>query len=273
MTSALSAYREVLNDNDERNRILMEQLPHVRYIARRVHERLPQHVPFEDLVHAGVLGLIDALNKYDASKNVQFKVYATYRIRGAILDSLRTQDWSPRDLRRKARQLEDVASRLGAELGRAASEQELADALGITLDKFQHMLGELDGLDIASLQFDSSQDGGQETDLAEKIPADPEESPFAQCLKDEVRIALAMAIAELPHKEQEVLSLYYYEELTMKEVGAVLDIGESRVSQIHSMAMTRLRVALRGLHERGLQGFLGTVPQELDSGEGSWKRY
>lgn len=261
-------YTPVL-DEAERNRRLMDELPQVKYIARHIHERLPQHVPLEDLVHAGVLGLIDALNKFDYSKNVQFKTYAKFRIRGAILDSLRELDWSPRELRRKARQLEEVTNRLCTELGRAASEQEIADELEIPLEQFQRMLAELDGLDIGSLQTESSADGSGE-DLCEYLPGDPEETPYCICLKSEMRELLARAIAELPEKEQQVLSLYYFEELTMKEVGAVLGVGESRVSQIHSMALLRLRGRMQDLTQ-------GAVVSPAILAEGlqgaSWKRF
>ncbi len=216
----------------------------MRYIARRIHERLPQHVPFDDLVHAGVLGLMDALQKYDQNKLVQFKSYAKHRIRGAILDSLRELDWSPRDLRRKARRLEQVHQKLGTELGRAATEQEVADELHLSLKELQHLLNELGSLEIGSLQ-QNSYDDGKETDLAESLPANPDENPFQACLDEELKTLLAQAIGELPEKERQVLSLYYYEELTMKEVGAVLGVGESRVSQIHTMAVSRLRARMQ----------------------------
>lgn len=269
MTSAQSAYAEAMQNEEERNRLLMEELPQVRYIARRIHDRLPQHVCLEDLVHAGVLGLMDAFRKYDPQKNVQFKCYAAFRIRGAILDSLRDLDWSPRDLRRKARRLEEVSSRLGAELGRAATDQELAQELEMELDDFHEMLRELGGLDLGSLQVESPQDG-QEEDLAERIPADTEDNPFSECLRSEREQALAQAISELPEREQQVLSLYYFEELTMKEVGAVLRVGESRISQIHSMAMLHLRTRLRDV--------LASVPvvppvMQQQSEEGAWRRY
>jgi RNA polymerase sigma factor for flagellar operon FliA len=241
-----SAYGDLAEDGQERNRLLLEQLPQVRCIARRIHERLPQHVPFEDLVHAGVLGLIDALNKFDQRKNVQFKSYAAFRIRGAILDSLRELDWSPRDLRRKARRLEEASNRLGTELGRAATEQELADEMQMDLQQFHQLLGELDGLDLGSLQVESPQEGGVE-DLCEYLPGNPEESPYFLCLRSEMKQFLAQAISELPQNEQRVLALYYQEELTMKEVGAALHVGESRVSQIHSLAVVHLRSRLQQL--------------------------
>jgi len=239
------AYRRVLTDA-ERERILMDQLPQVRYIARRIHDRLPRHVPFEDLVHAGVLGLIDALNKFDLSKQVQFSSYAKFRIRGAILDSLRELDWSPRELRRKGRLVDSTYSQLSGKLGRAPSENEVAHEMGIDLGELQSLLAELDGLELASLRIESPRDGRQE-DLTDYVPSKPEETPFFQCLCSEMKRLLEQAISELPEKEQRVLALYYYEELTMKEVGAALGIGESRVSQIHSLAMVRLRARLNFL--------------------------
>lgn len=230
-------------DEEERERLLMEQLPQVRYIARRIHERLPRHVPLEDLVHAGVVGLIDALHKFDRGKQVQFGSYAKFRIRGAILDSLREMDWSPRDLRRKARRLEEAHNKLRSELGRNPSEPELAIELGIDLRGLQLLLGEIDGLEVGSLRVASPRDGKEE-DLSDRLPDHPDETPLLLCLRSEMKGLLAKAIADLPEKERRVLALYYYEELTMKEVGVVLGVGESRISQIHSMALVRLRARL-----------------------------
>src|SRR5689334_15830794 len=166
MKEAVQHAYSAANDEAKRERQLMEQLPQVRYIARRIHERLPQHVPFEDLVHAGVLGLIDALQKFDHSKHVQFGSYAKFRIRGAILDSLREMDWSPRDLRRKARRLEEANNALRSSLGRNPSEPELAAELGIDLRGLQLLLGEISGLEIGSLRIESPRDGREE-DLCE----------------------------------------------------------------------------------------------------------
>jgi RNA polymerase sigma factor for flagellar operon FliA len=233
-------------DEGERERLLVDQLPQVRYIARRIHERLPRHVPLEDLVHAGVVGLIDALHKFDCGKHVQFGSYAKFRIRGAILDSLREMDWSPRDLRRKARRLEEANNTLRSSLGRNPSEPELAAELGIDLRGLQLLLGEISGLEIGSMRVESPRDGREE-DLCEYLPDDSEETPLFLCLRSEMKDMLARAIAELPEKERQVLALYYYEELTMKEVGIILGVGESRVSQIHSMAVIRLRARLAEL--------------------------
>lgn len=231
-------------DPAERQRLLMENLPEVRYIARRIHDRLPSHVPFDDLVHAGILGLIDAVDKFDPRKNVQLKSYARFRIRGAILDSLRQMDWSPRNLRRQARQIEEANRELAAEFGRAPTESEIAVRLGMPLEEFQHLLGELRGLDLGSLH-NQSEDGTAEEDVT-AIATRPEEDPFQITFRGEIRNLLAGAISELDDKERQVLALYYLEELTMKEVGVILDVGESRVSQIHTAALIRLRSRLQG---------------------------
>lgn len=245
MTHAKNAYSG-WQDEEERQRLLTEQLPHVRYIARRIHERLPRHVPFEDLVHAGVVGLIDALHKFDHGKHVQFASYAKFRIRGAILDSLREMDWSPRDLRRQGRRLEEAHDKLRLELGRNPTEPELARELELPLADLQKLLGEISCLEIGSLRVVSPEDGKEE-DLCEYLSGDRDETPLAQFLRSEMRDLLARAIEELPEKERQVLSLYYFEELTMKEVGIVLGVGESRVSQIHSMAVVRLRARMSEL--------------------------
>ncbi|HZM12495.1 MAG TPA: FliA/WhiG family RNA polymerase sigma factor [Candidatus Limnocylindrales bacterium] len=225
---------------EEFEKIVLEQMPQVKYIARRIHEHLPQHVSFEDLVHAGIVGLIDALNKFDANKNVKFSSYAKFRIRGAILDSLREMDWSPRDLRRKSRRIDIVMQKLQAELGRAVSGPELAKEMGLSLTELQHLLNEIRGLEIGSLQCKSYEDG-QETDLAQNIPGPPDKDPLTLCLADERNERLQKAIAHLPEREQQVLMLYYQQELTMREVGELMGVGESRVSQIHTLAVEHLR--------------------------------
>jgi RNA polymerase sigma factor for flagellar operon FliA len=250
MSNATAQAYTAWHTDEERERVLLEQLPQVRYLARRIHERLPRHVPLEDLVHAGVIGLIDAFNKFDQSKQVQFGSYAKFRIRGAILDSLREMDWGPRELRRKARKIEEAHRTLSMQLGRAPTEAEVAAELGMPLEDFQRLLGELDGLEVGSLRVESPWDGKEE-DLCEYIPNAPEDTPFFRCLHSEMKELLARLIAELPEKEQQVLSLYYFEELTMKEVGTVLGVGESRVSQIHSLAVVRLRSRMQEAMQNG----------------------
>jgi RNA polymerase sigma factor FliA len=229
----------------ERDLLLMEHLPTVRYLARRIHERLPQHVELDDLVSAGVVGLIDAFSKFDHTKKVQFKSYAQFRIRGAILDSLRTLDWSPRELRRKGRAVEEAIRSVTQRMGRAPSEQEIAKEMEVTLGEYQLLLGDLKGLEIGSLHMERSEDSGDEELVY--IPGSPEDDPLFRCLKGEMKQRLTDAIDELPEKERMVLTLYYYEELTMKEIGLTLGVVESRVSQIHSSAVLRLRTALGNL--------------------------
>jgi RNA polymerase sigma factor for flagellar operon FliA len=225
--------------------MLMENLPTVRYLARRIHERLPHHVELDDLISAGVVGLIDALSKFDNTKQVQFKSYAQFRIRGAILDSLRTLDWSPRELRRKGRAVEEAIRSVTLKLGRVPSESEIAKEMDLGLSEYQQLLGELKGLEIGSLHMERIEDSGDE-ELA-YIPGAPDEDPLFRCMQGEMKQRLIDAIEELPEKERMVLTLYYYEELTMKEIGLTLGVVESRVSQIHSSAVVRLRAALAGL--------------------------
>jgi RNA polymerase sigma factor FliA len=231
----------------DRNLLLVEHLPTVRYLARRIHERLPQHVELDDLVSAGVVGLIDALSKFDHTKKVQFKSYAQFRIRGAILDSLRTLDWSPRELRRKGRAVEEAISAVTHRVGRAPSEQEIAEEMRLSLAEYQHLLGDLKGLEIGSLHTERSEDSGDEE--LSYIPGPVEDNPLFRCLKGEMKQRLADAIDELPEKERIVLTLYYFEELTMKEIGLTLGVVESRVSQIHSSAVLRLRAALSDMRQ------------------------
>ncbi len=227
-----------------RERVLLEHLPQVRYIARRIHDRMPSQVPLEDLVHAGVLGLIDAVGKFNPGKNVQLKSYAKFRIRGAILDSLREMDWSPRSLRRQARRIEEAHRDLKLFLGRAASEPELAAELGMRLEDFQHLVGELRGLDLGSLQAEFAE-GQYEDNVVGNRPGSAEKDPFFLCLDEEMKSLVAFALEGLGEKERQVLTRYYLDELTMREVGEALGVGESRVSQIHSVALVRLRARLK----------------------------
>jgi len=230
----------------EREKLVLEHLPEVRYIARRIHERLPVQVPFEDLVHAGIIGLMEALQRFDPKKQVHLKSYAKFRIRGAILDSLRTTDWSPRSLRKQARMVESAYVSLSSELGRAPSETELANRMGIELLAFQQLLGDLHGLNMGSLQALASEDLPDEEACVYQ-PNGPDEDPFFQCLRSERRSQLSEAMNTVEEKERQVLALSYSAELTMKEVGATLGITESRVSQIHSLALIRLRARIQEL--------------------------
>jgi RNA polymerase sigma factor for flagellar operon FliA len=234
----------------EQERVLLEHLPIVRFLARRIHERLPQHVDIEDLVSAGVVGLMDAFSKFDPAKKVQFRSYAQFRIRGAILDSLRTLDWSPRELRRRGRAVEEAIRVLMARLGHAPGEPEVAAEMGLGLEEYQQLLGDLKGLEIGTLHMERNEDSGEE-ELA-YVPSHSEEDPLFRCLRGELEDRLADGIAHLPDRERLVMTLYYYEEMTMREIGLALGVVESRVSQVHASAVVHLRVALKDLAARGV---------------------
>jgi RNA polymerase sigma factor FliA len=222
--------------------VMIENLPKVRFIARRIHERLPQHVPIEDLYGAGVLGLLDAFARFDPSKLVQFRTYAQFRIRGAILDSLRSLDWSPRELRRKGRAVEQAIQSLTAQFHRSPVDIEIAQKLNIPLAAYQQLLGELKGLEIGTLHSQHPEDPEEEQLVY--LPSSPEDDPLFRYLHNEMSQRLTEAISDLAERERLVMTLYYYEEVTMSEIGLILDVVESRVSQIHASAVLHLRARL-----------------------------
>jgi RNA polymerase sigma factor for flagellar operon FliA len=226
----------------EQERLTIEHLPIVRFIARRVHERLPRHVSIDDLYSAGVVGLLDAVGRFDPVKPVLFRTYAQFRIRGAILDSLRTLDWSPRELRRKGRNIEQAIHILTGRLGRLPTDIEIAQELHIDLAAYQQLLGELNGVEIGTLHSQRSEDSSEEELVY--IPGRPEEDPLFRYLNAEMRERLTKAISDLPERERLVTNLYYYEEASMREIGLILGVAECRVSQIHASAVLHLRAQL-----------------------------
>ncbi len=229
----------------EQEQLVLEHMSVVRHVARNIHERLPQHVELDELIGAGTLGLVDAARKFNPVKNVQFRSYAQFRIRGAILDSLRSLDWSPRELRRKGRAREEAKQTLQARFGRAPQESEVAAEMGMSLAQLQQLAGQLKGLEVATLHAERNEDSGEE-ELA-FLPAKESENPLFQCLEGEARQCLIAAIEKLSERERLVVTLYYYEEMTMKEIGTVMGVVESRVSQIHHQATSRLRNLLAAL--------------------------
>jgi RNA polymerase sigma factor for flagellar operon FliA len=250
MTTAELAYRESSDSMDERNDLVMRELPQVYYVAARIHERLPKNVELEDLVQAGVLGLLDACRNYDVTKDAQFSTFAKFRIRGAILDSLRKLDWGSRTLRRKGREIASSIAKLESSLGRQPLEEEIAADLHMRLDELQDTMTQLDGLYLVGQQTNSFHDHAESFDLIESAQATDEDNPFELCLQGERREQLAKAVSEMSEREQLILSLYYKEELTMKEISQVVGIVVSRVSQIHAAAMVKLRASLGHLRER-----------------------
>lgn len=275
LKAAKRNYEEVSNlDQEERDRLLMEHLPQVHYIAKRIHDRLPPHVPFDDLVNAGIVGLLEAIRNYDSARGAQVKTYAELRIKGAILDSLREMDWSPRALRRKGRELENAHSRLRQTLERTPTEHELAKDMRISVEELRTLMCDLRGLNLGSIQAIQQEDGGKGEQVFKYVPNSPDEDPYFLCLQSELKDYLARAVGELPERERQMLALYYKEDLTMKEVGAVLGIGEGRISQLHSSAMAFLRVRMKEfLGERPSPGSKDS-PKARKSGEGStWKKH
>jgi RNA polymerase sigma factor FliA len=232
----------------EQQQLILEHLPLVSFIVKRIRDRLPRHVAWQDMHSAGVLGLVDAVTKFDSSKHIAFRTYAQFRIRGAILDSLRDSDWSPREMRRKGRLIEQAINELRGQLGRNPDELEIAEKMQLDLKSFQLLLGELNGLGIGTLHR-TRIDGSNEEELA-YIPGKSEDCPFLRCLEGEMQRRLVDALATLPERERLVVTLYYYEELTQREIGVLLGIVESRVSQIHTSAVLRLRAALTDMVAR-----------------------
>lgn len=222
-----------------REQTLLETLPLVHYVARRIHERVPESVELDDLVSAGVVGMIDAYNKFDVGKNVLFRTYAQVRIRGAILDSLRGLDWAPRELRRKVRDIEETKQKLMHRLGRSPQQSEVADEMGMELTAYQKLLSTVRNLEIGSLQETRSDDSLDEETVY--LEANPEDDPLHRYLRNERAAHLSAAVAELPKREQRVLQMYYVEEMTLREIGLVLGLAESRISQIRAEAIQRLR--------------------------------
>ncbi len=238
------AYRASRGEIHERNELVLRELPQVYYVASRIRERLPKHVDLDDLVQAGVVGLLDACRNYDAEKDAQFSTFAKYRIRGAILDSLRKLDWGSRTLRRKGREISSSTAKLEAQLGRHPSEEEIAVAMKMRVDELQGVLTQLDGLFVVGQLANVAGDEFESFDLIESAPSTGKDNPFELCLEGEMKNQLAAAVSRMSEREQLILSLYYYEELTMKEVSEVVGIAVSRVSQIHAAAMLKLRISL-----------------------------
>ena len=227
----------------ERERLIVEHLPQVRLIARKIHERVPASICFDDLYSAGIVGLIQAVDNFDPRQKVKLRTFAEFRIRGAILDSLREADWAPRLKRRMAREMEAGVARAEQKLGRSADENEIADELSITVEEYRKRLGEVAALDIGELEF--LRDEKEAPLLLKYLASAEDDSPAMLLERSELERLLASAIERIPAVEKTVLGLYFYEELTLKEIADMLGIHFSRVSQIKSQAVLRLRNAIR----------------------------
>jgi RNA polymerase sigma factor for flagellar operon FliA len=237
---------------DLKEDIVLEHAPLIRYIVNRIAVRLPSHIDLDDLHNTGVIGLMDAIEKYDPGKNCKFKTYAEFRIKGAILDQLRSLDWVPRSVRQKGRKLEKAYGEVEQRLGRSANEDEVADSLGLELDKFHTLINQVRGISLVNLEEirGTNSDGDRAGTFADIIEDVHSENPFASLKLMETKHVISDTIGSLPEKERLVISLYYYEDLNMKEIGNILGITESRVCQIHTKAVMRLRSKLKGMVDR-----------------------
>jgi len=233
--------------NRTRDELIVEYAPLIKYIAQKISARLPANIELDDLISSGVIGLMDAIDKYDCSRDNKFKTYAEFRIRGAILDELRAQDWVPRSVREKAKMLERCYSKIEQETGRLATDDEVREELDLTKDEFHSLLNQV--RNVSLLSFDefsrfSKQDKRTLHGLGENGNRRTS-NPFSEVNVHHIKTKVADAIKDLPEKQRLVLSLYYYEDLNLKEIGKVLDVTESRVSQLHTQAILRLKGRLR----------------------------
>jgi RNA polymerase sigma factor for flagellar operon FliA len=223
----------------ERDRLILQHLPQVRLIARRIHERLPECISLDDLISTGIIGLIAAIDNFDAGLGVQLKTYAEHKIRGAILDSLRHLDWAPRDRRKKAKQIEAAIAKAEQRHHREPAEDEIAAELGLSLEEYQKWLNEIQGINLENLTYVSGDN--EERDLLQFISDDQEKLPSRILERTELEALLAEAIEKMPKMERTVLSLYYHEELNLREIAEVVDMHLSRISQLKAQAILRLR--------------------------------
>jgi len=244
--SQTSEQIEICPENTEQ--IVKEYSPMIKYVANRIALRLPPHIEVDDLISVGAIGLMDAIEKYDPSRGAKFKTYAEFRVRGSILDELRSLDWVPRSVRQKASKLDGVSSKLQSKLGRLPEDEEIAKEMGVTLEEFFKTLNETRNMPLLSLEdLGIARDSGDKQSLLDTLEGRSDVDPQTQMRLTELKNLIAAAIDSLPEKERLMVSLYYYEELTMKEIGEVLGITESRISQIHSKAVYRLRTKLKSL--------------------------
>ena len=248
MASKQQVVEEVVITAENREEVIVKYSPMIKYVANRIAMRLPPHVEVDDLISVGVLGLMDAISKYDPTRGAKFKTYAEFRVRGAILDELRSMDWVPRSVRQKASNVDAVVQKLQGKLNRNPEDEEVAKEMDLSLDKVYDTLNETKSMPVFSLEdLGIAKETGEQQSLLDCLAGKADADPQTQIRLTELKGIIAKSIDTLPEKERLMVSLYYYEELTMKEIGVVLDITESRVSQIHSKAVYHLRTKLKSI--------------------------
>jgi RNA polymerase sigma factor for flagellar operon FliA len=245
---------------ESRERLILQYVPLVKYVVGRLAISLPHFLTSEDIISYGVVGLIDAVERYEAGRNVKFSTYAIARIRGAIIDELRSLDWMPRQVRKQAREIEQAMSRLDQELGRPATEKELAKSMGITVDKLQQALFDSSASTISLNRMVDADNSDRTSQVLPELADEKAISPLDYSERMELSRALGEAISQLTPREQQMLSLYYVDELNLREIGAVLEVSESRVCQLHTKAILRLRTMLaKAIRERNQEDELEAV--------------
>jgi RNA polymerase sigma factor for flagellar operon FliA len=237
----VGAYRSDPISAAEREQLIMEHLPQVRLIARRIHDRLPESVSLEDLISTGILGLIAAIDRFDPAQNVKLRTYAEYKIRGAILDSLRGLDWAPRQQRKRAKQIEAAISSAEQRLHRSPTEEEIAIELGQTVQEYHEWLVDSRGLSLGSLENAPASSDDEGHDILKYVSDDEAAWPSHVLERSELQRLLVDAISKMPDIEKTVLSLYYHEELTLREISKIVRLHESRISQLKTQGILRLR--------------------------------
>jgi RNA polymerase sigma factor for flagellar operon FliA len=233
-----------MNDDPMRNQIIMDYAPLIKYIAQKIAARLPSNIDIDDLFSAGVIGLMDAIDKYDPSRDNKFKTYAEFRIRGAILDELRSQDWVPRSVREVNKREDRARTELEHLYGRPPSEKEIAEFMQIPLDEYQERTGRT-RVSLLSIEELGVTQNGDRKSLIDCLENTSTKNPFVNLKNKAVWDAIQKTVEELPEKQKLVLSLYYYEDLNLKEIGRILDVTESRVSQLHTQAVQKMRLRLK----------------------------
>lgn len=231
---------------NNREQIIREYAPLIKYIAQKIAARLPANIELDDLISSGVIGLMDAIEKYDPTRDNKFKTYAEFRIRGAILDELRAQDWVPRSVREKAKMLERAYAKIEHERGRPATDDEVCAELKISQEEYHDLLNQVRSVSLLSYDDLNNLSKGDRKAALGSAEGGKSTTPFAEVNVAHLKRSIAEAINDLPEKQRLVLSLYYYEDLNLKEIGKVLDVTESRVSQLHTQAILRLRAKLKG---------------------------
>jgi RNA polymerase sigma factor for flagellar operon FliA len=247
-TELLNAGNHRLEESEfiNREKMIQTYTPLIKFIAHRLAMRLPSHISVEDLISAGMVGLLDAISKFDSKKKVKFETYAEYRIRGAMLDELRSLDWVPRSVRQKASHIERLIEELEKKKGGPVWDEEIAKAMGISIDEYYELMNEVQGVslfDVKGLKSRVTQISDE--DLIQLLLDEEENDPYHNFSLKEMKEILSEAIMELSEKEKLIVSLYYYEELTLKEIGEVLDLTESRICQLHNNIILKLRAKLK----------------------------